>query len=235
MKVTKIITEDFLVSIPVPEQTSTYIPIAHYTIISELCSKLQQNNIDVVNKQYTANESGTQMFGRFDLNKGNGEVGMSIYFRNSYDKILSLAMSSGAGSYICSNGMVKGELMMIKKHQGTIAEELSSIIDQTIQLAETNYQNILTDVAFMKDVKVSTRTVAEIIGRLLYEFQVITTMQANIIMNEMKHPSFDYPVQERDTLYGLYNHVTHSLKQSRPMLAMNNYKKAHDIFTKELI
>lgn len=83
----------------------------------------------------------------------------------------------------------------------------------------------------MKKIELSKRTKAELIGRALIEEEFITSTQLNIINREIKMPSFDYGCP--DSMWELYQHFTHSMKDIHPSLWMENHIAAHNFFVNE--
>jgi hypothetical protein len=63
---------------------------------------------------------------------------------------------------------------------------------------------------------------------MVYESDIISTMQLNIIRKELIKPSYDYGVE--NTLWDLYQHTTHSMKEVHPGSWMSDHMSAHDFF-----
>jgi hypothetical protein len=80
----------------------------------------------------------------------------------------------------------------------------------------------------MKQVELTRRTKAELIGRMMIEEQFITSTQLNIISRELQAPTHDY--NAKDSLWELYNYTTFSMKETHPSNWMNNHIKAHKFF-----
>lgn len=80
----------------------------------------------------------------------------------------------------------------------------------------------------MKEIEISKRIQSELIGRMLIEEEIIQSTQANIIKNELKHPTFDYKCE--GSLWELYNYTTFAMKELHPTLWMNNHIKVHKFF-----
>ena len=81
----------------------------------------------------------------------------------------------------------------------------------------------------MKEIVVSKRTTAELIGRMFIEEQFIAATQINIIKGQLKNPSFDYGA-DTDSLWQLYQHTTFAMKEVHPSEWMGNHIKAHNFF-----
>ena len=81
----------------------------------------------------------------------------------------------------------------------------------------------------MKQIEITRRTKAELIGRMMLEEQFITSTQLNIIGRELNKPTHDYGAQ--DSLWELYNYTTFAMKEIHPSLWMDNHIRAHKFFT----
>ena len=80
----------------------------------------------------------------------------------------------------------------------------------------------------MKQVQITKRTKAELIGRMMIEEQFIQSTQLNIITRELKAPTHDYGA--KDSLWELYNYTTFAMKETHPSQWMESHIKAHKFF-----
>ena len=83
----------------------------------------------------------------------------------------------------------------------------------------------------MKEIEVTRRTKAELIGRLYLEEQLINSTQMNIIGRELDHPTHDYGAP--GSLWELYNYTTFSMKELHPSTWMQSHQRAHSFFVNE--
>jgi hypothetical protein len=84
----------------------------------------------------------------------------------------------------------------------------------------------------MKQVELSKRQQAELVGRMLIEEEFIESTQLNIIEKELKRPSHDYGAQ--NSIWELYNYTTYAMKEVHPRLWMDNHISAHSFFINEM-
>lgn len=209
-------TEDIsvLTLAPVPESTETYSAVSHLDIHYAVLSKLSERNIEVQKIQFKSNRRGTQVIATYFLESDDSEFGGMLATRNSYDKTHSVAICAGASVYICGNGAVMGEMKFIKRHVGEVGTQLESAIDEQLNKVHEMIHNtrVLKD---LLDSKTFDRYVAGAVIGNLYLKGVINTSQMEIIKKELDEPSYNYGVAE-DSLWALFNHVTHALKVSSP-------------------
>jgi len=83
----------------------------------------------------------------------------------------------------------------------------------------------------MKQIELTKRTKAELIGRMMIEEEFIQSTQLNIIKRELNKPTHDYGAQ--DSLWELYNFATFAMKEAHPGMWMQNHMDAHKFFVNE--
>jgi hypothetical protein len=157
---------------------------------------------------------------------------LQIGWQNSYDKTLSLKFAIGTRIFICQNGCVSGDFGTFKKkHKGDVQEFAPSAITEYIKRSGDVFTKMQKDRESMKQIEVSKRTSAELIGRMYLEEEIIHSTQLNIIKREMDNPSFDYGAT--GSMWELYNHTTLAMKELHPSTWMNSHMKAHSFFVNE--
>lgn len=223
-------TEDVnvLTLAPVPDSTDTYTAVAHLDIHDTVLAKLEERGIEIQKIQFKSNKKGTQVIATYFLESDDSEFGGMLAWRNSYDKTRSVAICAGATVYICSNGAVMGEMKFIKRHVGEVNDQLENAIDEQLNKIE----QMIFDTITLKD-KLDSKTfdrylAGAVIGNL-YLKGVLNTTQMEIVKKELDEPSFLYGVEE-DSLWSLFNHVTHALKTSAPSNYFENHIDAIKFF-----
>jgi len=216
-------TEDIsvLTLAPVPDSTDTYTAVAHLDIHNTVLAKLKERGIEIQKIQFKSNKRGTQVIATYFLESDDSEFGGMLAWRNSYDKTRSVAICAGASVYICGNGAVMGEMKFIKRHVGEVNRQLEDAIDE--QLSKVG--QMISATRTLKD-KLDSKTfdiyvAGAVIGNL-YLKGVLNTTQMEIVKKQLDEPLFDYGVAS-DSLWALFNHVTHALKTSSP----SNYFENH--------
>jgi hypothetical protein len=159
---------------------------------------------------------------------GSNEADLMFGYKNSYDYSMSAAYAIGAQIIVCSNSVVRGDQALIRKHTGQANIDIKMGISTGIKRLGENFQRIEKELQRMKEIEVSMRINAEIIGRLYIEEELITSHQLSILKKELRNESFDYDV--RGTLFNTYQAVTHSLKTSHPTQFLNDHIDAHRFF-----
>ena len=226
-------TKDVLLRAQVPQQTRTYKPITHQQLIDLTLESIQQAGFTLDKELYSSTTDGQIANGNFTIsNVSDKEMQLQIGWQNSYNKTLSLKFAIGARIFICQNGSVHGDMGSFrKKHMGTVQEFTPAAITEYIKQAGDTFQTMQTERESMKQIEVSRRTQAELVGRLLLEEKLISTMQVNQIAAELNNPTYDYGAP--GSMWELYQFTTQTMKETHPRFWINDHMQAHKFFVNE--
>jgi hypothetical protein len=223
-------TKALIISTPVPEQTRTYKPVEHGQLIDLTLDGIEKAGFTLDREEYTSAVCGRVANGRFTIKSvQDAEMQLEVGWQNSYDKSLTLKFAIGTRIFICQNGCVSGDMGTFKKkHVGEIQTFTPSAISEYIKSAGDTFRQMQVERELMKQVQVTKRTSAELIGRMMIEESFIASTQMNIIKEEMNKPTFDYGAD--GSLWQLYQHTTYAMKEVHPTFWMANHIKAHKFF-----
>ena len=217
-----------LQKVELPEVTKSYKPVAH----SDLAMNLAKIGQDILKEytlqksQYGLSRNGLRMFGVHTFKNGSDTVGLSIGFRNSYDKSMSVGIAIGASVFVCDNLALTGEVAVMRKHTTNVLEDLEEMAITTIYRSQNNFINILKDSANMKTVPYKNEDAYKMIG-LLYGNKVLSPRQLPVVKKEWLKPT--YPEFEPRNKWSFYNSCTHALKSCDPLQIMEKHIKLHNI------
>ena len=223
-------TKELIMNTPVPVQTRTYKPVSHSSLIDLTLNSIDKAGFKLDKETYSSAVDGQVANGRFSIsNVADSEMQLQIGRQNSYNKQLTLKFAIGTRILVCSNGCVSGDFGAFKKkHVGEIQSFTpGAIIDYIAQAGEA-FTLMQQQRESMKQIEITKRTKAELVGRMMLEEQFITSTQLNIISRELKAPTHDY--NAKDSLWELYNYTTFAMKESHPGLWMDSHIKAHKFF-----
>jgi hypothetical protein len=159
----------------------------------------------------------------------DSEMQIQVGWQNSYDKSITLKWALGVHIFICSNGAISGDMGAFKKkHQGQIQSFTPKAIGEYIKTAQEVFVKMQRQREQMKQIELTKRVTAEILGRMVIENEIITTTQLNIIERELRHPTHDYGAP--NSLWELFQFVTYSMKEIHPSLWMDSHIEANDFF-----
>ncbi len=223
-------TKELIISAPVPAQTRTYKPVSHTALIDLTLTGIEKSGFTLDKATYSSARDGQIANGRFTIsNVADSEMQLQIGWQNSYDRSMSLKFAIGTRIFICSNGCVSGDYGSFKKrHKGDIQDFTPSAITDYIKQAGEAFTIMQNQREQMKQIEITNRTKAELIGRMMIEEQFISSTQLNIIQRELQAPTHDY--NAKDSLWELYNYTTFAMKEIHPSLWMQNHIQAHKFF-----
>jgi len=228
---TYVTTKGALLAVPTPEDTRTYKSVSHERLIDLTLEGIARSGFALDREVYSMAREGKVANGRYTISSvADSEMQIQIGWQNSLNKSISLKWAMGVHIFICSNGCISGDMGAFKKkHQGEVQTFTPHAIAEYIKTAEEVFLSIQTQRDSMKQIELSKRVIAELLGRMVIEEQFITTTQLNIIKRELEHPTFDYGAP--NSLWELYQFVTYSLKEDHPSLWMQDHIDAHNFFT----
>lgn len=227
------VTKETLLRVDLPLETSSYKPVSYNELIDLTLGGVEKAGFKVDNEKYISADRGLIATGKYTISDvADSEMQLQIGWLNSYNKVRSLKWSIGVNVFVCTNNCVRGDFGGFrKKHTGKIQTFTPTAISEYIKKSSDTFRLIQDEREKMKEIEVTKRISAEIIGRMFIEESLITSTQLNIINREISSPSFDY--KSKDSLWELYNHVTFSMRQAHPNNWMDSHINAHNFFVNE--
>lgn len=227
------VSKSKLLDVVIPEDTRTYKAVSHGQLIDFTLEAIHKSGFEVGHEHYSMAKEGRVANGRYTITSvQDNEMQIQIGWQNSYDKSITLKWAMGLYIFICSNGAISGDMGTFKKkHQGQVQEFTPQAISDYIKTAGDVFVNMQKQRDQLKQVEVSKRITAELLGRMVVENEFITTTQLNIIKRELHKPTHDYGA--KNSMWELYQFVTYSMKDIHPSLWMDSHIDAHNFFTTE--
>lgn len=216
-----------LQAIPMPQETQSYKPVGHYDLalnLAEIASGML-NDYTLSNSQYSIARDGKQMFGVHTFKNGSDELGLSIGFRNSYDKSMSVGIAIGASVFVCDNLALTGDITVMRKHTSNVWNDLEEMAITTIYRSQSNFKRISEDAYVLSQVDIGDNHAYQLMG-LLYGNGILTPRQLPVVKKEWHDPS--YPDFEPRTMWSFYNACTEALKSTPPSKIMERHIALHD-------
>jgi hypothetical protein len=221
-------TENEIILAPIPTETNSYKPVPNEVLINEVQEQLYKANMRIVNKRYNANANFTQMFATYEIEANDSEQRLMVGFRNSYDKSLAVGLVAGSSVIVCSNLMFKGDIKILRKHTTNVFRDLDGLINNTIDISYEELESNLHTARNMKQIEMSKTQMAEEVGKMFIQENLINSTQLNIFKNQLlTNENFTEP-----TKWTFYNHLTEALKTATPQNAFTQHKKVTDYVLK---
>lgn len=216
------LTREMIINAPVSEATHSYAPVENKVIIHTALEEFEKNGYKLIGENYKSEMNMQKFVGNFILQHENPEMNMMFGFKNSYNKTMSAGISLGAQVFVCLNGMLTGEYVKMRKHTGSVNEIIVTGIRENVKALSENFEQISISNQRMKEIEMTKKTIGELIGNFYCNEAIVTSRQLEIIKNELfEKESFNYGVD--NSLYNVYQAITHSLKKSHP----DNYIQDH--------
>jgi len=223
-------SKQLLINTEIPADSRTYKAFPHERVIDLTLNAIEKAGFQLHNETYSSSKEGMIATGKYTIKSvADNEMELQIAWLNSYNKSKRLTWGVGSQVFICQNGMVSADMGYFKKkHQGEIQEYTPAAITEYVKRAQDTFIMLQKEREQMKQVEVSKRVVAELLGRAVVEEEFITTTQLNIIKRELLHPTYDYGAP--GSLWEIYQFCTFSMKGIHPSLWMNDHLDAHNFF-----
>ena len=216
-----------LISIDLPVHGDSYTVISHESVMNYAFTELANAGFVIATEEYRATADGQIAQGIYKLTyNSDPELSMMFAWTNSYNK--QVRFKCGIGAYVHQTGtvMVCGDMgSWARKHTGSADEETVQTIKDQIADATKYYDQLVSDKEAMKDISMTKRKQAQMLGILFAEYQILTTEQASMIRNQMDRPS--YVFADSNSLWAFYNYVTTALQHSHPKTWMEDQRVLH--------
>ena len=224
-------TRGFLEEVALPEETRTYKPVGHSQVIDLTLNGITKAGFNVEREVYTSAKDGLVATGRYMLgNIGDNEMKVQISWQNSYNKSLPLVWGIGGIVLVCLNGMqaLRNISAFRKRHRGEIQTFTPHAIPEYIKGAAEMFAGMQVEREAMKEISLTKRLTAELLGRMVIEQGFIESTQLNIIEREMHNPTHNYNAP--GSLWELYQFTTFAIGGIHPSRWMQDHIDAHNFF-----
>lgn len=224
-------TEVAVRSVDLPTYGGRYAVVPHGDVIDNAKAKLRAAGFTIKQEYYKLSNEGNVAQGVYHLDYGNDpDMGMMFAWSNSYNKTMRFKCAIGAYVFICSNGVVRGDLgSYSRKHSGTALQDVIAQIDNQICHAKEHYDVLLHDKEMLKNTILTPQLKGKILGELFAYDEILTLTQVGIVKREMDKPTHNYN-SDVNSAWTMYNHITLALKESHPSTYMKDHQRVHGYF-----
>lgn len=232
MRGTQIVTRNDMMSFQLPQATESYTVISNRQLIEDTLEAFDKEGFRLVRETYRTQGKNSKFVGTFQLRNDDKDFDYSFSFKNSYDKSMSAGISFGLTTCVCTNGALWGEEVLIRKHTGAADTQIRQRILDKVKVLGDIFEPMSKQMNRMKEIELTKKTMAELIGNLYINEELIRANQLSIIKKEILHPTFDYGVDE-NSLFALYSHITHSFKNAHPTEYISQHVDLHNYLTQD--
>ena len=229
------ITKEFLEQVAIPNHGGRYTVISHKSIIDNANAEIIAHGFTPETELYRASINGNVANGMVMLNYAtDADLKMMLVWGNSYDK--STRFKCGIGAYIESTGnyMFAGDLSNYsRKHTGNADQE--ALLKMRYQLAQAKFfYNMLVDAKQkMEAVEITERKMAEILGVIYAEKELITIEQVSSIKSHMEKGII--ASLPSNNLWNFYNVICMALRNSHPKNWFEAQTGVHQFIMNEIL
>jgi hypothetical protein len=222
----QLVTRDQLDLVPLPEETESYIPVPHYHLAGKILSLTGEilKDYTLAGETYAVSRSGNQLFALLNFRREHNEIGLSVAFRNSYDKSMSLGIAVGGQVFICDNLMLYGEIAVMKKHTKNVWIEFEDIAIASLYKSQRNFEKVVADSEKLKGLTLKNDDAYRLMG-LLYGHGVVSPRQLTALKAEWLRPS--HPEFSERNKWAFFNATTEALKSTPPVCIMEKHIEAY--------
>jgi len=125
-----------LLGLPIPEKTSTHLPIPHHQFYSMAENRLLEQGYAITNPRHYLNREAAHYFSLMQIQHEDedqdAQHATMCALRNSHDKTFSASLAVGAKVFVCDNLSFSGDIVVGRKHTPNIWDELPQIIEGAI-------------------------------------------------------------------------------------------------------
>lgn len=228
-------SEEMLRGTPLPSKTVTYTPVPNSLIFDILYDKLNEYNLHVKQTDLTMSPNGNRFIGLYDIESDNSELGYRIGFKNSYDGSMAFGMGVGSVVWLCSNGMVHGEISNKRIHRGNADKDVEEIIKMSLDQYQEKHDENVKIMTTLKEVILDTNEIYKVIGEMCYKGIMngneLTRFKREITTSKL----FNNLTNNPDGIYAwdLYNHATEVLKKASYNSYFEKHKMVNDLIYNE--
>lgn len=221
-------SKEYLINAPLPEATETYTVVPHKDVMEKTEQTLEKMGFEIEREFFRCNQDAKVAQGIYHLKYGDDpDIGMLFAWNNSYDKTTRFKCCTGGYVHESLASIVNGNMgNYARKHTGSADNDVLATIEAQLLHAEDYFKELLVQKDKMQNMKVSKKMRAELVGRMYFEQNLLTSEQMTII-----HQQFDKASNtitgETDTVWYMYHAVIIALQKSHPRTWIEQQIQTH--------
>jgi hypothetical protein len=241
---------DQIQEVPLPPETKSYVPVAHGDLVLNIHKVAGDMLADMELTSATfalaagkpagkgePRREGARFFGLStfmpkEQTDDEQEMGLSIGYRNSYDKSMTIGMAIGARVFVCDNLALSGDMTVAHVHTGDVIDRMRKDIITCLYGARDTWTDVQETATKLADVEITDDDGFRFLGSLIGE-KVLRPTQFNEACREWRQPTHE--VFEPRTAWSIYNAVTESLKTTPVRSVIQNHLDLHEAAVGEFL
>lgn len=227
--------EDALRGVSLPVRTVSYTPVPNSLIFDVLHEQLDKFNLKVKQTDLTMSASGKRFIGLYDIESDDEELGYRIGFKNSYDGSMAFGMGIGSVVWLCSNGMVHGEIAERRIHRGDADSDVEEMIKIGLEHYQEKHSENMKTKKLLQEIYCTNDDIFKMMGKLCVKGVMngteLTKMKKEIVSSKLFKNLTDNP--DGFSAWDLYNHGTETLKGASFNSYFDKHNNLHKLFVNE--
>jgi len=130
----KLVNEATLDHVRTPASTSTWTPIPHIELFSQVRSALLASHLRVKLAEHALSHEGDRYFGLLTIGNGkpDSDHALMVGVRNSHDQTYPAGFLCGSRVFVCDNLSFSGEVRLARKHTRFIRRDLPGLVHKGV-------------------------------------------------------------------------------------------------------
>jgi hypothetical protein len=219
------VSRDDLAAMPLPESCGPkHHPVPHIAVVEAIGAAARDRGLGILREEFALQRDGDMIFGVFDLRAigaggdmplvQNDESGMSLGFRGSNDRQMSIQMVAGRRVFVCDNLAFSGDMFaMRRKHTSglDLGEEIGEGIDRYL----THSVRLANQIERLRNDSMHDDTAKRLIFDAFHQRVLPISHFPRVARNYLTPTEEMVDCQPRNR-WGLHNAFTREIRTMRP-------------------
>jgi hypothetical protein len=219
--------------IQLPPPTDSYYPVSHYHLADKLVTMAGDILKDyvLIGENYAVARQGNQMFAVLKFQRDQPDLALSIAFRNSYDRSMSLGIAMGASVFVCDNLALHGQIVIMRKHTKNVWNELEDLAIAHLYRSQKSFDRVVADAELFKKKPLANDEAFRLMGSL-FGHNIVSPRQVTALKDEWLRPA--HPEFTERNMWSFLNATTEALKTCPPFSIMEKHVRAYNLLSEIL-
>jgi len=222
-----------LASVPLPEETASYVPVPHQRLIEELELHIPRFGFTITQETFALARDGAQMFGVISAINGSNQSDycLAIGVRNSYDRSLAVGIVTGSRVFCCDNLAFSGEVQAERKHTVNVFRDLPDMLYRMLGNVSVMKARQDAEIQAMKLLPLATRDADHLMVEAVRR-DALPASKLPLVLEAWENPK--HPEFEERNAWSLFNAFTEVSKSRSPQLQMDSTLRLSNVFRSAL-
>jgi hypothetical protein len=198
--------KDFLLSLPLPNDTETYKAVPHKRFIEELKARIS-SKFKIKEERYLKNKDGSQMNVKFIIDDSENPLFYKVITGvNSYNKSLACRVITGTTCLKGIHTYILQSFNMYHRHTKSVNKELDDYFNMVTMHLHFELQKIIQFKEKCESISINQTDISLLLGNMFLYQDIITSTQISNIKKliEERNPT---------NVWDLFNYVTKTYEE----------------------